>query len=63
MGMSAIRVVLVLLLALPASVAVAESDAQKAFDKLKSLEGMWEGKTAEGQSVKVIYHVISGESA
>jgi hypothetical protein len=63
MEMKAMRVVLLTLFALSATFAFAESDAQKAFTKLKSLEGIWEGKAPEGQPMKVIYHVISGGSA
>jgi hypothetical protein len=61
--MKAIRVGLIFLLALSATFTWAESDAQKAFAKLKSLEGTWEGKTAEGQPIKVIYRVIAGGSS
>ena len=61
--MKTICVGLIVLLTLSASFAFADADAQKAFNKLKTLEGTWEGKTAQGQPIKVTYHVISGGSA
>lgn len=61
--MKSTRVVLALLLTLAATFAFAESDAQKAFTRLKSLEGTWEGRTTQGQPVKVSYHLISGGTA
>ena len=40
----------------------AASDAQTAFEKLKSLEGAWAGKADDGRSVQVSNRVISGGS-
>ena len=34
-----------------------------AFDRMKTLEGAWEGKTQEGKSVSIEYRVISDGSA
>jgi hypothetical protein len=42
---------------------VAQSDAQKSFDQLKSLAGSWEGKNSMGQSVEVSYRMTAGGSA
>ena len=61
--MKTARIALALMLALAATAAVAESDAQKSFNKLKSLEGTWEGKAPDGQSVKMKYQVVSGGPA
>jgi hypothetical protein len=41
----------------------AQSDAQKSFDQLKSLNGSWEGKNSMGQSVQVSYRMTAGGSA
>lgn len=46
-----------------ASAAFAQSHAQPAFDKLKSLEGTWAGKTSDGRDVQVDFRVVSGDSA
>ena len=43
--------------------APAASDGSKAFDKLKSLEGSWSGKTPDGHAVEVSNRVTSGGSA
>jgi hypothetical protein len=40
------------------TVALAQSDAQKSFDKLKALAGTWEG-TLDGQQVQVSLRVTS----
>jgi hypothetical protein len=42
--------------------APAASDGAKAFDKLKSLQGSWSGKTADGHAVQVSNRVTSGGS-
>jgi hypothetical protein len=41
---------------------LAAADGSKAFDKLKSLEGSWSGKTADGHTVQVSNRVTSGGS-
>ena len=62
--MKPVRVVMSLLLLVVATTAVAvESDAQKSFDKLKTLAGSWQGKTSDGQPVDVSFRVTSGGSA
>jgi hypothetical protein len=61
--MKTVRVALALMLALAAICAMAESDAQKSFAKIKSLEGTWEGKAPDGHSAKMKYHVVSGRTA
>jgi hypothetical protein len=45
------------------SLAVAESDAQKHFDQLKSLEGNWVGKNSQGQTLEVSFRMTAGGSA
>src|SRR5260370_5418575 len=58
-----IRTAAVLLVALTASAALAQSDAQKSFSQLKSLTGSWEGKTPDGKSLLVSYRETAGGSA
>jgi hypothetical protein len=41
----------------------AQSDAQKSFDQLKSLNGSWEGKNSIGNPVQVSYRMTAGGSA
>jgi hypothetical protein len=48
---------------LAAPAANAQTDTQKAFATIKSLPGMWEGKSSEGGAVKVDFKVTSGGSA
>ena len=47
---------------LTASFALAES-GQKTFDALKGLEGTWEGKNQQGQTLTVSFRTTSGGSA
>ena len=61
--MKAVRIAVSLLLALAATAVVAESDAQKFFDKLKSLAGTWVGKTPSGEAVQETFRVTSNGSA
>jgi hypothetical protein len=46
-----------------ATAALAQSDAQKSFDRLKSLAGSWEGKNSMGEPVQVSYRITAGGSA
>jgi hypothetical protein len=57
------RIAAVIFLALAASAALAQTDAQKAFATLKSMPGTWEGKASDGQTVEVTFKVVSGGSA
>ena len=60
---NALRIAASLAVILAATFAAAQSDAQKTFDRLKSLAGTWEGKGPNGQPGQVTYTVISGGSA
>jgi len=55
--MKSLRVMLSVLLSL-STVAFAQSDAQKSFDKLKTLAGSWEG-TMDGKAMHVSLRVTS----
>jgi hypothetical protein len=50
---------LILLVLLLSAAALAQSDAAKAFDKMKLLAGTWEGKTADGHAVSEKFQVMS----
>src|SRR5262245_57108251 len=45
------------------TLAFAQSDSQRAFDKLKTLAGTWEGAGPEGKIFQVTYRLTSGGSA
>jgi len=53
----------VLLVALAATAAPAQTDAQRAFNTIKDLPGTWEGKSADGHAVRVDFKVTAGGSA
>lgn len=61
--MKSLRYAMCLMLLLSTAAAVAQSDGQKSFEKLKALAGTWEGKMSDGQSVTMTYSVISGGTA
>ncbi len=61
--MKAIRYAMCLMLVFATAAAVAQSDAQKSFDKLKSMAGTWEGKMADGEVVTTTYSVVSSGTA
>jgi hypothetical protein len=60
--MKSLRITLAFLLVSLSTVALAQSDAKKVFQKLKSLSGSWEG-TYEGIPVHVSYRVTSSGKA
>ena len=61
--MKSLRIALCAFLTLAATAVFAQSDAQKSFDKLKSLTGNWEGKGSNGQNLKVAFRQTAGGSA
>ncbi len=61
--MKLLRIAFPLLALFLATTAFADSNAQAAFEKLKSLEGNWSGTTPEGKSLQVSFRVVSGGSA
>ena len=61
--MKTARIAITLLLVLATSAAFAASAAQKSFEELKSLDGSWEGKAPDGQTVQVAYRVTGNGSA
>jgi len=61
--MKALRIAACLTLILSTTAVLAQSDAQKSFDQLKSLTGSWEGKNSMGEPVQVSYRMTAGGSA
>jgi hypothetical protein len=57
------RIALALLVIFAAASAVAQSEAQRSFDQLKSLAGIWEGKNSMGEPLQVSFRVTSNGSA
>jgi hypothetical protein len=53
----------ILLLVLGSAGAFAQSDAQKALDKLKLLDGTWQGKDSRGGPVQDTYRLTAGGTA
>lgn len=60
---SLLTVQTLLFVALAATAAAAQTDAQRAFHTIKDLPGMWEGKSADGRAVRVEFKVTAGGSA
>ncbi|MGH9644302.1 MAG: hypothetical protein ACRD3Q_18010 [Terriglobales bacterium] len=59
---SAVVVALMVFMA-GATVLLAETDAEKSFHQLATLEGNWVGKSSQGQPVEVSFRMIAGGSA
>ena len=57
------RIAALIVVALAATAALAQSDAQKSFTQLKSLTGSWEGKTSNGKPLLVSFRETAGGSA
>jgi hypothetical protein len=58
--MRSLRIASVVALLLVALSSWAESDAQKALDHFKAMEGTWVGKGAHGETSEVTYRAIAG---
>jgi len=61
--MKAFRYAVTIALVLCAGFALAQSNAQKSFDTLKTLAGNWEGKNNQGQTLRVEFRETAGGSA
>jgi hypothetical protein len=58
----ALRILAIAIVAIAATSAFAQSDAQKAFTAIKSMPGTWEGQNAKGP-VQVTFKTVSNGSA
>jgi hypothetical protein len=61
--MKSLRIAFSIVSVLAATLAIAQTNAQKTFDNLKTLDGMWKGKSPDGQNVQVSYRSTSNGSA
>jgi len=61
--MKVVRAAAILWLVLASAGALAQSDAQKALAKLKSLDGTWQGKDSKGGPVQDTYRLTAGGTA
>jgi hypothetical protein len=61
--MKSLRIAICLVFLLMTVAGFAQSDAQKTFDHLKTLNGHWEGKASNGKDLKVDFRPTSGGSA
>lgn len=58
-----IRVAAMVVIAFASAAALAQSDAEKAFARIKGMPGTWVGKGSEGQPLEVTFKVTGGGSA
>jgi len=61
--MKKLRILLSFVVLLTASFALAQADAQKSFDQLKTLAGSWDGKSSDGMPLNVTFEDTAGGSA
>ena len=61
--MKSLRILAAVVFLLVSIAALAQSDAKSTFERLQTLSGTWEGKTAQGDPVKVSFRSTSGGSA
>jgi len=61
--MKKLRLAAVVLLVLSSSTLLAQSDAQKALDRFKSMVGTWEGKGPKGETSEVTFQLMAGGTA
>jgi len=60
--MKSLRIAISLGLLAIATVALAQTPAQKSFDQLKTLTGSWEGKNSQGAILRVTFEDLAGGS-
>ncbi|HLV86393.1 MAG TPA: hypothetical protein VKV39_05400 [Candidatus Sulfotelmatobacter sp.] len=58
-----LRLVLSVTLTLASAAAVAQTDAQKAFNAIKNMPGTWEQKSPDGKTLQVVFRTVSNGSA
>jgi hypothetical protein len=61
--MKSARIIASILFLLAATAGLAQTDAKSTFERLKSLNGTWEGKAKQGAPFKITFRTISGGSA
>ena len=61
--MKSLRIPAAATLLLASVAALAQSDAKSTFERLQTLNGAWEGKSAQGDPLRVTFRSTSGNSA
>jgi hypothetical protein len=61
--MKSLRIALSLGLLFAGTAALAQTAAQKSYDQLRSLDGIWEGKNSKGEPLHVSFRDTAGGSA
>jgi hypothetical protein len=61
--MKSLRIAIPVLLLFIAASALAQSEAQKSFNQLKTLSGTWESKASDGHTLEVTFRDTAGGSA
>lgn len=61
--MKVLRMAAAIAVVFSAAFAVGQSEAQRSFERLKTLAGTWQGKMPDGRAVAVSYRVTSNGSA
>jgi hypothetical protein len=61
--MKSLRLSLTIFVLFAATIALAQTSAQKSFDQMKSLVGSWEGKNSQGENLQVDFRSTGGDSA
>jgi hypothetical protein len=60
--MKLLRIAVCTLLVFTTALAIADSDAKKSFDAMKTLQGSWTGKTGAGMPVSVSFRMTAGDT-
>src|ERR1700675_418513 len=60
--MKLLRTLVCTLLVFTTAFALADSDAKKSFDAMKTLQGSWAGKTGGGMPVSVTFRMTAGDT-
>ncbi len=61
--MKLVRNLIAAVVILSATFALAGNDGHKLFERIRGLEGMWQGKNSQGQPLRVSFRMTGGGSA
>jgi hypothetical protein len=60
--MKSLRIAICSVLVLASAFAIADSDAKKSFDAMKTLQGSWTGKNSGGEPINVSFRMTGGDT-
>jgi hypothetical protein len=60
---STARLLIFVVIAMASTLALSQTEPQKAFAAIKNMHGMWEHKASDGHTTQVSFKVVSGGSA